>query len=405
MSSAEEIQVNNEWLKWARKTAHYNLEDISRKMQVNKDTVKNWENTGTLQYDKLLKLAEYYRRSPMIFFNENNPDHEYKPLPDFRTINSENNDTITPQISFEIRNARDRRENLLSLEDESDEYEIPKFKLSIPNIKNPEELAGVIRENVGINSTKMKLYNSKEGLEYWIKKVEELGVLVFQFYNIKPEVMRGYALYYDKLPIIGINHREHYNGKKFTLFHELAHIIIKKEGISNIDSYYLKNRDEIFCNAVAAEVLVPKNMLLHKIKYCRDTEDWSDIKIKSLGKFFKVSPEVIVRRLLSLDMVSKKYYREKREQWTYYIGYMGNNNNRRRRTENRTRTERDEDPNRKNAIRASMALKRNGIYYTEKVLSAYDSQLITNSTMAEYLGETLQVIKEIRTKLNKGREE
>ncbi|WP_263640791.1 hypothetical protein [Methanobrevibacter arboriphilus] len=35
------------------------------------------------------------------------------------------------------------------------------------------------------------------------------------------------------------------------------------------------------------------------------------------------------------------------------------------------------------------------------VLEAYDSQLITNSTMADYLGVSLQVIVEIRKKLSK----
>jgi Zn-dependent peptidase ImmA (M78 family) len=394
MNSAEEIQVNIEWLKWARETAHYNLEDISRKMDVNKDTVKNWEKTGTLEYDKLVKLAEYYHRSPMIFFNDDKPT-EYRPTPDFRTISSKKND-ITPSISFEIRNARNRRENLLSLEDESDEYIMPKFNFSIPNCENPEELAEIIRDKIGMNSAKMHYK-----LDYWIKKVEELGILVFQFYNIKPKEMRGYALYYDKLPIIGINHQEHSNGKKFTLFHELAHIIIKKEGISNFDSYSITDKYEKRCNAIAAETLVPTNMLKIKIEDIGGSREWNDRKIKILKKRFNVSSEVIVRRLLSLKKVSKKYYKEKKEEWDNYIGYTGKNNNKNNKNENYIKKEQKKDPNKANAIKASMALKRNGIYYTEMVLSAYDSQLITNSTMSEYLGETLQVIQEIRKKLPK----
>lgn len=402
MSSAE-IQVNSEWLKWARKTAYYEIEEISRKMRVNKDTMENWENTGAIDYDHLLKLAEFYHRSPMMFFNKNDPERVKTIIPDFRTIDSNNQEHITPEISFELRSARNRRENLLILEEEFEEFELPSFEFDIPNdtLKDTEVLAWIIREYVGMNTAKMLLHKNQSGLDYWIQKLEELGVLIFQFYGIKPEVMRGYALTYDKLPIIGINNQDHPNGKKFTLFHELAHIISKKEGISAFDSYLLPNEDESFCNSVAAEVLVPQKILRDKIVYFDG--DWTEQKIDHLKRFFGVSAEVIVRRLLTLGLVTRDYYNNKREEWENFIPHS-RTGSRRKTTQDKQQIkgepeiEREPDPEKINARKASMALKRNGIYYTGIVLSAYDSQFITNSTMAGYLGETLQVIEEIRKK-------
>ena len=246
MSSAE-IQVNNKWLKWARKSAYYDIGEISKKMRVKPDTLEKWENTGTLKYDHLLKLAEFYQRPPMMFFNEDNPDSYHTIIPDYRTVDSQKQDKITPSISFELRSAKDRRENLLILEEESDEYDIPpfNFKSYEGTTQNPKRLAFRIRQQIGMTKTQIHVHRGQKGLDYWIKKVEELGVLVFQFYGIKPEEMRGYALTYDKLPIIGINNHDHSNGKKFTLFHELVHIIIKKEGISSFNKYSLPNSDEI----------------------------------------------------------------------------------------------------------------------------------------------------------------
>lgn len=401
MSSAE-IQVNSEWLKWARKTAYYDIEDISRKMRVNTDTMEMWENTGTIDYDHLLKLAEFYHRPPMMFFNKNDPETAKTIIPDYRTIDSMNQEHITPEISFELRSARNRRENLLILEEEIEEFELPSFELNFPNVKNIEELAWVIREHVGINSAKMLLHKNQSGLDYWIQKLEELGVLIFQFYGIKPEVMRGYALNYDKLPIIGINNQDHPNGKKFTLFHELAHIIIKKEGISTFNKYLLPNRDEFFCNALAAEVLVPKRVFMAKIN---DFDgDWTEQRINHLKRFFGVSAEVIVRRLLTLELVPSDYYKNKREEWENFIPHSKTGSRREvirdnKQLEDEPEIVRETDPRKNNARKASMALKRNGIYYTELVLAAYDSQFITNSTMAGYLGETLQVIEEMRKKL------
>lgn len=403
MSSAE-IQVNSEWLKWARKTAYYEIEEISRKMRVNKDTMENWENTGAIDYDHLLKLAEFYHRPPMMFFNKNDPERVKTIIPDFRTIDSNNQEHITPEISFEIRSARNRRENLLILEEEFEEFELPSFDFDIPNdtLKDTEALAWIIRDYVGMNTAKMLLHKNQSGLDYWIQKLEELGVLIFQFYGIKPEVMRGYALTYDKLPIIGINNQDHPNGKKFTLFHELAHIISKKEGISTFDSYLLPNEDESFCNAVAAEVLVPQKILRDKIVYFDG--DWTEQKIDLLKRFFGVSAEVIVRRLLTLGLVTRDYYNNKREEWENFIPHSRTGSRRVTTQDNQQikgepEIEKEPDPEKINARKASMALKRNGIYYTEIVLSAYDSQFITNSTMAGYLGETLQVIEEIRKKL------
>lgn len=49
--------------------------------------------------------------------------------------------------------------------------------------------------------------------------------------------------------------------------------------------------------------------------------------------------------------------------------------------------------------KASKSLKRNGYYYTDRVFEAYEDQLITNSVMADYLAENLQVINQIRKKI------
>ena len=46
--------------------------------------------------------------------------------------------------------------------------------------------------------------------------------------------------------------------KIFTLAHELAHLWIGVTGVNNLeDSYAVKERNESFCNQVAAETLVP----------------------------------------------------------------------------------------------------------------------------------------------------
>ena len=104
--------------------------------------------------------------------------------------------------------------------------------------------------------------------------------------------------------------------------HELSHIIIWwKSEINNIDfrdinSGYTYNEDEVFCNKLAAEILVPKKLLIEKNKKINDYS--IDKKVKILSKDFWVSSEVIFRRLFDLNIIERQKYiefRNRTEEW------------------------------------------------------------------------------------------
>jgi transcriptional regulator with XRE-family HTH domain len=196
------LKTNGKWLTWARKMSNIQKIDVAKKMKVDLKTLDQWEKTGQIDHDNLIQLSNHYNRSPMMFFNVNNPSQKIS-IPDFRTKGSKKKE-LSIQIINELQKTNIKRENLLSLEDELDDYEFLVFNLN-SNTKNIKELAEFVREKIGMNKALIDtLTNQDKALESWIKKVEELGVLIFQFYDIDIEEMRGYALYHDKLPIIGI---------------------------------------------------------------------------------------------------------------------------------------------------------------------------------------------------------
>ena len=403
MSSSVEVKINPAVLVWARKTANYEIEEISHKMDIDSDRLAEWERGNVKPtYVQLLDLAKYYQRPAMLFFSPEIPDTEPDSVPDFRTMPNKDSKEISTEVTFELKSARGRRENLISFE-EFDDYTFPIFNLYAKMSENTQSLAENIRKSLGLSWSKQDtLKNHNEALDFYISQVENLGVLVFQFYGIEPEEMRGYAINYKKLPIIGINVKEHSHGKIFTLFHELTHLALKKEGISNINKFKLKNRVEVFCNQVAAEVLVPEKILSQHILVKGITEgSLSDNNLKKLSKRFKVSPEVIIRRLLSLNKLSNNYFESKQEEWNKFIasGYKTKTNPNKR--ENKE-TPKNDVSNEKPKIdpNVSKALKRNGVYYTEMVFEAFDENLITSSDLAEYLGEKLQTITEIKNKIS-----
>lgn len=77
---------------------------------------------------------------------------------------------------------------------------------------------------------------------------------------------RGFVLADDMAPIIFINGRDTKSAQIFTLVHELCHLSFAQTGVSNAPDDEVSGIDmERFCNAVAADFLVPTGMLASKV--------------------------------------------------------------------------------------------------------------------------------------------
>ena len=88
--------------------------------------------------------------------------------------------------------------------------------------------------------------------------VENLGVSVY----IEPmgaDDTRGLSIYFNEFPAIVIDQNEKMSGARlFTLFHELAHLLIRQAGISDQRP---GNNVEAFCNRFAAAFLMPREAI------------------------------------------------------------------------------------------------------------------------------------------------
>ena len=388
--STEIVNVNAKWLKWARTSVKYEKDVVASKLNVNPEKITEWEKTGKLTHDELIALSDVYEVSPHTFFDGNDPVYDEE-IPDFRTINSEKI-KLTPEIMFELRRAKENRKTLLNFEDDFDDFEFPLFSLNTIDSDDPL----IVAENIR-NLLKMSRANSHRKLEYWINLIESLGILVFEFYNIEPEQLRGYALYYDKLPIIGINHKESPNAKKFTLFHELAHLIMKKDGISNINEYSIINNDEAYCNKVAAEVLLPDDLFKN---YIRDNSSYQKFRaedIKGLSNIFNVSRQVIVRKALDLGFIQRSDYNNRIKEFNEYINPPKKNNSNKY-ADSKSQSKKDNKPKDSDKgihNKAKIAIRKNGNYFTSLLIKAYEEELITDIDMALELNVSLEVMSKI----------
>jgi Zn-dependent peptidase ImmA (M78 family) len=123
----------------------------------------------------------------------------------------------------------------------------------------------------------------------------------------------------DSVPIIGVNSLHHLNRQRFTLAHEIAHLHLHREHITNavhVDKRFTETvlrRDhrsskgvdekEIEANQFAAALLMPTDKLFEALEETQlDVED--EQALDDLARRFKVSKATLQYRIRNLALGS-----------------------------------------------------------------------------------------------------
>lgn len=184
------------------------------------------------------------------------------------------------------------------------------FSAPICQSNDPAEWARIIREHYSINIKDQYKCNSPRQFYLYIReKLEEHGIFVQCFTGVPVEIVRGFSIYEQNLPIIGINDADRPPAKAFSMIHELVHLIKRESSVCNIMfNAIASQKEEVFCNAVAGELLVPQNALQVVIKNGKYMTPYSIDDISAIAKKFSVSREVITRRLLDTGKIDGVEY-------------------------------------------------------------------------------------------------
>lgn len=204
------------------------------------------------------------------------------------------------------------------------ETEIPAPPAVRLQLDDDTERAGArLRTLLGVTAEAQSSWrNPRASYNAWRSYLEQAGILVFQVTTVRPAEMLGFSLSDWPLPVIGVNRKLHPHGRTFTLLHEFAHVLLQRSGICDIDESVERppeeQRPEVFCNAVAAAVLVPRDALLAQ-RIVRVTpafpREWSEDELGILGREFGVSNEVVLRRLLTVGRATSAFYAARRASW------------------------------------------------------------------------------------------
>ena len=320
MAKSVEALIKPELLVWARESAGLSKEIVADKLRIKPEKLDEWEKGDKRPSIKQLrKLGQIYKRPIAVFYLPEKP-LDFQPLRDFRRISGALSFKNTSQLNFEIRRALFRRQSALNLLDDLND-QVREFPFKIATSDNPEMAGAKIREILGISfDVQSEWVSDYQAFNWWRAAAERNGVLVFQCSRINVEEMRGFSISQFPLPVVSLNISDTPKGKIFSLLHEFVHLMLRESGICDLQEDYERHpaeqQFEIFCNHVAGAALVPKDYLLGEriVATKRNIEEWADDELLTLSKKFKVSKEVILRRLLITGYATERFYRLKRQQ-------------------------------------------------------------------------------------------
>jgi Zn-dependent peptidase ImmA (M78 family) len=149
--------------------------------------------------------------------------------------------------------------------------------------------------------------------------MERQGVLIFQAADIDVKEMRGTSIPQGPLPVIVVNNADSPHGKIFTVVHEFAHVLLFNGGhrTSTMEGRRLPE-DQILeraSNRIAAAALMPRDKFLTELARYPDVTAGDEEALRRFSQRIKVSPEAILRRLLTFRRVPVSLYRQKRRGW------------------------------------------------------------------------------------------
>ena len=316
MAKSVKALITPEVLKWAReRRIRLPIEYAAEKLNVKPERLEAWE-AGTDQptFAQLKRIAKLYKTHLSIFYLSE-PPTDFRPLADHRrfpepfTIDADQ----VYRLNANIIEAYERRETLIGFYELLEEPP-PEVTLELNETDAPEHAAEKIRNFLHPDEKRLRSNDPYSALKFWKRTVEHRGILVCQtsvnpHLSVELETARGFCIARRPLPVIVVNPKDSPYARIFTIMHELVHIELGKSVMQNTgirEGRPPDNPTEVFCNEVAAGVLVPADALSAIVKPHKRA-DLTRLSTR-LSKHFRVSPEFIMGRLLTLGYIPQQEY-------------------------------------------------------------------------------------------------
>ena len=280
------------------------------------ENIKQWlDGTKSPTFNQ---IEDFSKKShiPLGYFFLQTPPVEQISLLEYRTLDSIELTNPSRNLIDTIHEMEAVQEWMVNYRKEWN-YDTISVVGSLKGITDISVIADTIRKDLGLNvewykecGNPSEAFNKVRGL------LEECGIIVMMngivgkntHRALDVNEFRAFAMVDKWAPLIFINGADSLGGRLFSLLHETVHLWLGENDLYNDRRYTTEKVKpiEVICNAVAGEILVPRQVFLQCWE--KDANDDVYVKIKELTKIFRCSESVLSRRALDNQKIDKAIY-------------------------------------------------------------------------------------------------
>lgn len=316
------VAVSRGVLQWALDRRGASVSDLETKFPRLAEWLEGLRQPTLRQLERFAKATA----TPLGFLFLEQPPEERLPIPHFRTIESTEPQSPSPELLDTFYSMQRRQLWLRDFLEEEGCDALP----FVASAKKGEETVSVavrMRNLLGFQEGwAARERRWQDALGTLRGKMEDAGIFVAVNGVVENNThrkldiaeFRGFVLVDEYAPLVFVNGADAKAAQMFTLAHELAHVFYGSSAA--FDLRQMQPADdpiEKTCNQVAAEFLVPREEVVRQWQRARRARE----PYEALARHFKVSQIVAARRALDTGLVSKKEffdfyeaYQEKRRQ-------------------------------------------------------------------------------------------
>ena len=305
------VAVRPEMLRWARERSRLDEQALAARFP----KLGEWERQERRPTLKQLEDYAQATMTPVGFLFLPAPPAEQLPIADFRASLDQARRQPSPNLLDTLYLCQTRQawyRDYAQVQGLGNLDFVESCTLQLP----VEEVAQSIRTKLSFDLDERRaLPTWQEALRLFINQADQAGVMVMcsgivlnnTRRKLNPEEFRGFAMSDRLAPLIFINGADSKSAQMFTLAHELAHLWLGVTGLSDAEAIAESGEAvERWCNRVAAEVLVPRNVIQTEIRVNEPLVD----AMQRLARRFKVSTLVVLRRMNDVGAVPPGGYRQ-----------------------------------------------------------------------------------------------
>lgn len=300
------VEISPDTLRWACERAGFSETTLARRFP----KLEQWLRGDDRPTLKQLERFAQATHAPFGYFFLPEPPRETVPIPDFRTMDNVFIERPTPDLLDTIYLCQQRQEWYCEFARVTGEPPLA----FVGSMRPTDDVIGAaerMRAALGFSiEERRQLPTWTEALSRFIEQADALGVLVMvngvvgsnNRRKLDPTEFRGFALSDSLAPLVFINGADTKAAQMFTLAHELAHLWLGESALSDVGPDTSPSYEvERWCNAVAAELLVP----LSELRAALQPHEKLRPRLDRLAPQFKVSTLVILRRLYDAGQLTR----------------------------------------------------------------------------------------------------